>query len=61
MTTSKMYSKDIICPECGEICRIKINNHAIKLYECLNDHIKDNMSNFIKLRNTQLNVLFAIK
>ena len=31
-------SKDIICPECGEICIIKINNFNVKLYECKNNH-----------------------
>ena len=43
MATS-INSKDITCPECGGLCKIKINNYKIKLYECQNDHIKDNIS-----------------
>ena len=34
-------SKDIICPECKEPCRIKLNDFKIKLYECCNGHIND--------------------
>jgi ssDNA-binding Zn-finger/Zn-ribbon topoisomerase 1 len=43
MATS-INSKDITCPECGGLCKIKINNYKIKLYECKNDHIKDNIA-----------------
>ena len=31
-------SKDIICPQCKEPCRIKTENYKIKLYECINGH-----------------------
>ena len=31
-------SKEIICPECKEQCRIKIKDYHIKLYECKNGH-----------------------
>ena len=31
-------SKDIICPECKEPCRIKIDDYFIKLYDCKNRH-----------------------
>jgi len=31
-------SKVIICPECNEMCRIKINNYKINLYGCRNNH-----------------------
>ena len=31
-------SKDIICPKCGENCKIKINDMKITLYECKNNH-----------------------
>ena len=35
-------SKNVICPECGEDIRIKIENYKIRLYECKNGHeIKD--------------------
>ena len=36
-------SKVIICPECYEPCRIKFQNCKIKLYDCLNNHIIDNI------------------
>ena len=44
-------SKDIICPKCSEPCRIKIENYRIKLYDCQNNHITNN----IKLNNFQDN------
>ena len=31
-------SKNIICPECGEDIRMKINNYKIDLFECKNNH-----------------------
>ena len=31
-------SKDIICPQCKEPCRIKTENYKIQLYECINGH-----------------------
>ena len=35
-------SKNVICPECGEDIRIKIENYKIRLYGCKNGHeIKD--------------------
>ena len=36
-------SKYIICPECKENIRIKINDYKIKLYDCKNGHIIDNI------------------
>ena len=33
-----LISYDIICPECGEICRIKIDNYKIKFFGCKNGH-----------------------
>ena len=36
-------SKNIICPECKENIRIKIEDYKIKLYECKNNHIIDNI------------------
>ena len=38
-----IQSKDIVCPECKEPCRIKIENYKIKLYECVNNHITSNI------------------
>ena len=45
-------SKDIICMKCKEPCRIKIENYKIKLYECSNGHINDNIK-LIDFDNTQ--------
>jgi len=36
-------SKDIICPKCGESIRIEIINYKIKLSDCKNGHIIDNI------------------
>ena len=35
--------KDIICPECGEICLIDINDYKIKLNKCINKHSTENI------------------
>ena len=32
-------SKDIICPECKEPCRITFDNYKIKLFDCINGHV----------------------
>ena len=34
-------SKDIICPDCKEPCRINMNDYKIKLYECPFGHINE--------------------
>ena len=34
----KIISKEIICPECGENIRMKINNYKINLFDCKNGH-----------------------
>ena len=45
-------SKDIICKECKEPCRIEIEDYKIKLYECPNNHMNDNIK-LIDFDNTQ--------
>ena len=37
-------SKNIICPECGEDIKIKINNYKIDLFECKNNHVIKSLS-----------------
>ena len=37
-------SKDIICPQCQEPCRITIEKYKIKLYECINGHNTKNIT-----------------
>ena len=36
-------SKDIICPACKEVCKMEIKNYRIKLYDCKNGHVKENI------------------
>ena len=45
-------SKEIICPECHEPCRIKFENYKIKLYDCINGHENENI-NLIDFNRTQ--------
>ena len=45
-------SKNIICPECGEISLIKINDYKIKLYGCKNGHETNDIL-FNTYENTQ--------
>jgi len=44
---------EIICPKCGEICKIKFDDYKIMLYECKNNHQLKNIEfeNFIKTQN----------
>jgi hypothetical protein len=35
---TKIKSKQILCPKCGEDIRIEFNEFKIKLYECKNGH-----------------------
>jgi len=37
-------SKKIVCPECGEDVKIKIENYMINLLECKNNHKRNNIS-----------------
>ena len=36
-------NKDIICPECGNICIIDINDYKILLDKCINNHLTENI------------------
>ena len=40
----QIKSKDIICPKCKEHILIKCSNYKIKLFNCKNEHIIDNLS-----------------
>jgi len=46
-------SKNIICPNCKENIRISINDYKIKLYECENKHLIDNIPVY-QYENTQM-------
>ena len=39
----KLKTKEILCPKCGEICKIKIEDFKITLYECKNGHKIENI------------------
>ena len=43
LSTSKMKYKNIICPKCGDISKIKLDDYRISLYECKNNHIINNI------------------
>ena len=45
-------SKDIICPQCKEPCRITTENYKFKLFECFNAHITEGIK-FIDFDQTQ--------
>ena len=43
METKAMKTSEILCHECGERCKIKIENFKILLYDCKNGHRNDNI------------------
>ena len=45
-------SKDIICPRCQKPCRIKSEDYKIKLFDCSNNHITENIK-ITEFNNTQ--------
>ena len=34
----------VICPECKEIAKININDYRVRIYDCINQHEKNNIS-----------------
>ena len=54
--TNIKKSKDIICPECKEMCKYEIKDFKIKLYGCKKGHIKEN----IKLNEFENNQVIDI-
>ena len=51
--SSIIQSNGVICPKCFNPCRLEIKNYKIKLYDCVNKHVCEN----IKLKdykNTQM-------
>ena len=49
-------TKDIFCPECKEPCKIKLNDYKIKLYECPNGHINDEIKIDDFLKTQEINI-----
>ena len=41
--TNIEISKDVICPECKELCRYEIKEHRIKLFDCKKGHLKESI------------------
>ena len=58
--TNIKKSNDIICPECKEICRYEIKDYKIKLYDCNQGHIKENIK-FNEFENIQSYDISQIK
>ena len=53
-------SKDIICPLCKEICKYEIKDYKIKLYDCKNGHINEDI-NLNEFENNQIIDISKIK
>ena len=55
--SSIIKSKEVICPKCLEVINIKINYNTISLYQCKNEHNKNNLyyKDFINTQNIDLN------
>ena len=54
-----LKSKEILCPECGESCKIKLNNFKITLYKCQNEH--KNTFDFEQFSESQISSKSLIK
>ena len=56
-------SKYIICPKCGENCRIKIENYKIKLFDCKNGHSINNilLDDYEDIMNVDLSKIICDK
>ena len=52
--TNIKISNDVICPKCKELCKYEIKDHKIKLYDCKNGHIIDNIK--LKEFNNKQNI-----
>ena len=52
-------SNDIICPQCKEICKYDIKNYKIKLYDCKNGHVTENikLADFDITQNIDLSLI----
>ena len=42
--STELNSKEIICPECGENCKMKFKDFKIILSDCNNGHKKENQT-----------------
>ena len=55
-----VQSKDIICPKCKMIARIKIDDH-IKIFECCNNHVTEGIKidDFPKTQNINISLIIC--
>ena len=58
--TNIKKSNDIICPKCKELCKYEIKDYKIKLYDCKNGHITENI-NLNEYENNQVIDISQIK
>ena len=56
-------SKEIICPKCLEISKLKIKNYKVKLFDCKNNHQIDNiyLKEFEKTQNMDISKIVCNK
>jgi len=56
-----LKSKDIICPKCKEVCKIEIKDYRIKLYDCKNGHVNENLKldEFINSQNIDISKIIC--
>ena len=56
-------SNEVICPMCQESCKLEIKNYRIKLYDCKNKHVNDNiaLNEFKNLQNINENEITCKK
>ena len=56
-------SKEIICPKCLEISKLKIKNYKVKLFDCKNNHQIDNiyLKEFEKTQNMDISKIVGNK
>ena len=58
--TNIKVSNDVICPICKELCKYEINDYQIKLFECKNGHITENIK-LDEFKNHQIIDISQIK
>ena len=56
-------SKDIICPECKEICKMELKDYRIKLYDCKKGHVNENLklNEFVNTQNIDFSKIICDK
>ena len=57
--TNIKKANEIICPQCKEVCKFEIKDYHIKLYDCKNRHIIENikLNEFMNTQNIDLSYI----